>query len=95
MIRTRQPFASVAKAALIILLLFCFVLIAQNGSRSIYQLGLLLLIFFTLLQIAFGNIPSTANFRQTMLYLVIAAVIIVALVLFSIAIAPSLIHLGR
>lgn len=95
MIRTRQPFASVAKAVLIILLLFSFVLIAQNSSRSIYQLGLLLLIFFTLLQIAFGNIPSTANFRQTMLYLVIAAVIIVALVLFSIAIAPSLIHLGR
>lgn len=95
MIRTQQPFASVAKAALIILLLFSFVLIAQNGNRSIYQLGLLLLIFFTLLQIAFGNIPSTANFRQTMLYLVIAAVIIVALVLFSIAIAPSLIHLGR
>lgn len=95
MIRTGQPFASVAKGALIILLLFTFVLIAQNANKSIYQLGLLLLIFFTLLQIAFGNIPSTATFRQTLLYLLIAAVIITALVLLSIAIAPSLIHLGR
>ncbi|MCC6801860.1 MAG: hypothetical protein IT319_03160 [Anaerolineae bacterium] len=95
MIRTGQPFASVAKGALIILLLFSFVLIAQNANKSVYQLGLLLLVFFTLLQIVFGNIPSTANFRQTLVYLLVGAVIIVALVVFSVAIAPSLIHLGR
>ena len=95
MIRTQQPFASLAKGALILLLLFSFVLIAQNANKSIYQLGLLLLIVFALLQIAFGNIPSTATFKQTVLYLLIAAMIITSLVLFSIAIAPSLIHLGR
>jgi hypothetical protein len=95
MISTNQPFASFAKAALIVLLLFSFVLIAQQASKAIYQIGLLLLIVFTLLQIAFGNIPSTATFKQSALYLVIAAVIIGALVIFAIALAPSLVSLGR
>lgn len=95
MIRTRQPFASLAKTALIVLLLVCFALITQQSNKSIYQLGLLLLIGFTLVQIAFGNIPSTATLKQSLFYLAIAAAIIVALVFLSIAIAPSLIHLGR
>lgn len=95
MIRSQQPFASIAKGVLIVLILISFALIAQQGSKQIYQIGLLLLVIFTLLQVAFGNIPSSATFKQTLLYLGIAAVIIVALVLFSIQIAPSLIHLGR
>ena len=95
MIRTQQPFATIAKAALILLLLLSFVLITQQSSKAVYQIGLLLLIVFTLLQIAFGNIPATANFKQSILYLGIAAVIIGALVVFSIAIAPALIRLGR
>lgn len=95
MIRSQQPFASIAKGVLIILILISFVLIAQQGSKQIYQLGLLLLIIFTLIQVAFGNIPSSATFKQTVLYLGIAAVIIVGLVLLSIQLAPTLIHLGR
>lgn len=95
MIRTNQPFASFAKGALILLLLFSFVLISQQSSKSIYQFGLLLLIVLTLLQIAFGNIPATATFKQSMLYLGIAAIIITALVLLAIWLAPSLILLGR
>jgi hypothetical protein len=95
MISTNQPFASFAKAALILLLLFSFVLIAQQGSKQIYQIGLLLLIIFTLLQVAFGNIPASANFKQSMLYLGIAALIIGGLVIFAIAIAPTLVNLGR
>lgn len=95
MIRLQQPFASIAKGVLIILILICFVLIAQQASKQIYQIGLLLFIIFTLFQVAFGNIPSSSNFKQTVLYLGIAAVIIVGLVLLSIQIAPTLIHLGR
>ncbi|MBZ0278518.1 MAG: hypothetical protein K8I60_20390 [Anaerolineae bacterium] len=95
MMNFRQPFASIAKTALILLLLLSFVLITQQSSKAIYQIGMLLLIIFTLLQIAFGNIPSSANFKQTLLYLGIAAVIIGGLVFFSIAIAPTMIRLGR
>lgn len=95
MIRSQQPFASIAKGVLIVLILISFVLIAQQVSKPVYQIGLLLLIGFTLIQVAFGNIPASATFKQSVLYLGIAAVIIVGLVLFSIAIAPTLIHLGR
>ena len=91
----RTPFASIAKSVLIALLGVTFVLITQQQDRSIYRLGITLLIVFTLFQVAFGNIPAEWNFRQSVVGLVIAAVIIGALIFISIQLVPTLVALGR
>ncbi len=93
--RPRQPFAATAQLVLIVLLLASFVLIAQQFSKDIYALGMNALIFFTLLQIAFGNIPSHFNLRQSVLGVVVAALIIGGIVILSIYLVPSLLMLGR
>jgi len=73
MIGTKRPFASVMQTLLIGLLGFSFLLIAQQYNRDVYQWGVLLLIIFTLLQMAFGNIPSSTGFVRSLFYLGIAA----------------------
>lgn len=89
------PFASRVQLALVFLMGISFVMIAQQFNRDLYRWGVLSLIVFTLLQIAFGNIPEHYNFRRSMLSLLLAAVIIGAIVFISIAIVPSLLKLGR
>jgi fucose 4-O-acetylase-like acetyltransferase len=91
----RPAFAANVQLALIVLMLVSFVLMAQQYDRSIYSLGLNALIVFTLLQIVFGNIPSHFNFRQSMVGVIIGAVIISAIVILSINLVPSLLMLGR
>lgn len=91
----RRAFAATAQLALIVLLLISFVMIAQQFSRDIYAWGLNALILFTLLQIAFGNIPSHFNFRQSLVGVAIAGLIIGAIVILSINLVPSLLMLGR
>ena len=93
--RARQPFAATVQLVLIVLLLVSFVLIAQQFSKPVYALGMNALILFTLLQIAFGNIPPHFNFRQSLLGVIIAALIIGGIVVLSIYLVPSLLMLGR
>ncbi len=93
--RPRQPFAATVQLVLIVLLLASFVLIAQQFNKSVYALGMNALIFLTLLQIAFGNIPAHFNFRQSLVGVVIAALIIGGIVILSIYLVPSLLMLGR
>ncbi|MCL4251825.1 MAG: hypothetical protein KJ065_26970 [Anaerolineae bacterium] len=93
--KRERTFASTVQLALIFLLALSFVLITQRFDRQIYYWGVFLLIVFTLLQIAFGNIPSEWNFARSMMGLVLAALIITGLVVLSIALVPTLINLGR
>ena len=72
-----------------------FVLILQQGSKSLYQIGLPVLVVAAFLQIAFGNIPPATGFWKSMGWLALTWVIIVALVAVSIRITPNLIQLGR
>jgi len=55
--RTKRPFASVAQLVLVILLLVSLVMMGQQSSHVVYQVGLIVLIGATFAQIAFGNIP--------------------------------------
>lgn len=91
----RRAFAAIVQQTLIALLLLSFVMIAQQFNRDIYALGLNALIFFTLLQIAFGNIPSHFNFRQSLMGVALAALIIGGIVILSINLVPSLLMIGR
>ncbi len=90
----KQPFGSVLQQTLLIVLLFAGVLIVQPFSRQIYQVGLAILIGAALLEIGAGNIPANANFRSSILFLVLALVVIAIVFTAGILLVPSLVALG-
>jgi len=89
------PFASRVQGILVILLLVGFVLIGQGFSKTLYQVGLPLLVVTAFLQIAFGNIPPRANAATALKLLALTWAIIIVLFIVSIRLAPTLIELGR
>jgi hypothetical protein len=92
---TKQPFAARAQLALIGAMGLSFVLLTQQANKGVYQAGFWLLIISALLQIIFSNIPSTASFKKSMLYLAIGIVILGAVFALGIVLAPSLVKLGQ
>ena len=91
----KQSFASVMHLALVILLLVSFVLITQQQSRSLYQIGFMLLVSSTFVQIVFGNVPPSANFKRSMKFLGVGLTIITAVFALGIIVTPFLVNLGR
>lgn len=89
------PFAARFQGILIGVLVLGLVLVAQQVNKTLFQIGLPLVVVAAFLQIAFGNIPPRSNARTSLLLLALTWVIIAALVGFSIWIAPRLINLGR
>ncbi len=90
-----KNFAEVLHAVLIILMLLSFLLITQQASKTLYQIGFIVLIISTFVQIVFGNVPPTANFRQSMKLLGIGLAIVFTIVILGIFAAPHLVNLGR
>ena len=93
--RRGLPFAARFQAILIGVMLVGFVLIAQGASKTLYQIGLPLLVLAAFLQIAFGNIPPTAGLAKSMKLLALTWVIVAAVFGLGIVLAPYLIDLGR
>ena len=93
--RRRLPFAGRMQTALIVVMLISFVLMAQRFSKELYQIGLPLLALAAFLQIAFGKIQPTAGFRRSIVLLLVTWVIVAAVFGLGIALAPTLIDLGR
>jgi hypothetical protein len=91
----KQPFASVMHLALVILLLVSFALITQQRSRTLYQIGFMLLVSSTFVQIVFGNVPPSANFKRSMKFLGVGLTIITAVFALGIIVTPCLVNLGR
>jgi len=91
----KQPFASVMHLALVILLLVSFVLITQQRSRTLYQMGFILLVASTFVQIVFGNVPPSANFKRSMKFLGVGLTLITAVFALGIIVTPFLVNLGR
>jgi hypothetical protein len=91
----KQPFASVMHLALVILLLVSFALITQQRSRTLYQIGFMLLVASTFVQIVFGNVPPSANFKRSMKFLGVGLTIITAVFALGIIVTPFLVNLGR
>lgn len=89
-----MPFASIIQFSLIILMLVCFLMIAQQYDRDFYRVGVTGLIFFTLLQIGFGNISPDASLKKTLLGTLVTIVILAFIVWLSISLVPWLINLG-
>ena len=91
----RRPFAAVMQLILVIWMLVSIVMIGQQVSMNIYQLGLLSLVFTAFSQIAFGNIPATAGFGRSMNLYIRYMLIVVLIFVVSILAAPYLVSLGR
>ena len=91
----RRPFASRMHVALVVLMLLSFGLIAQQTYKALYQVGFVLLIASTLVQIVFGNIAPTAGFARSMRQLALGLVIIAAIFGLGVVLTPALVTLGR
>ena len=94
-VRRRLPFAARFQAILIGVMFVGFVLIGQQGSKALYQIGLPVLVLAAFLQIAFGNIPPASNFAKSMKLLLLTWVLVAVVFGLGIALTPFLIDLGR
>ena len=92
---SKKPFASKMLAVLIVLLVISLLLIAQQISMSIYQIGLILLGVSTITQIGFGNVPPDSDFPTSMKYLILSYVIVGSVFVLGILLVPTLLGLAR
>jgi len=93
--RQQRPFATVLQAALIMLLGISLVLIAQQFSMAIYQIGLIVLGVSTITQIGFGNVSPRSNFAQSIKYWILTYVIVGGLFVLGILLVPIFLSLIR
>ena len=91
----RQPFATMMQAALIVLLVLSLLLIAQQISMQVYQIGLILLGVAAITQIGFGNVPPDSDFVTSIKYLILSYTIVGLAFVLGILLAPTLIRLAR
>lgn len=93
--RRGLPFAARVQAILMGVMFVGFALIAQGWSKTLYQIGLPLLVLAAFLQIAFGNIPPSAGFAKSLRLLAVTWIAVGAVFGLGILLAPYLIELGR
>ena len=93
--KTRAAFAAKMQVAVIISMVVSFVLIIQRMNMALYKTGLVLLIVSALSQMAFGNMPSDAPFKEAKKIIIIAFAIVVCVFGGGILLAPVLIKIGR
>jgi len=93
--RRPLPFAARFQAILIVIMFGAFILILQQWSKQLYQIGLPVLVVAAFLQIAFGNIPPTSGFVKSMALLLLTWVIVAILFVVAVRMTPNLIQLGQ
>jgi hypothetical protein len=91
----RMPFAARVQGLLIIVMFIGLFLIGQQRDKQLYQIGLPVLVIAAFLQIAFGNIPPRSNWKQSLLLLALTWVIVAAVFVAAIKLAPTLIDRSR
>ena len=90
-----RPFAYKVQWVLITALVLSFVLIMQTISIAIYQVGIVLLITATLIQIAFGNILPETDRSTTLVMFAWMMLIVIAVFGTGMLLAPLLVNMGR
>jgi hypothetical protein len=90
-----MPFGKRMQTIVIISMVISFLLIIQKDSIILYKIGLLLLIVSAVSQMAFGNIPAEATFKEARKTILIAYSIVAFVFGFGILLAPVLIKIGR
>jgi type IV secretory pathway TrbL component len=91
----RIPFSARVQSIIIVLMLICFVLIAQQFSSTLYSIGLTAIIIITLCNMAFSNMRSDLGVRDAMIAFARIMGIVALIFAIGIVIAPRLIMMGR
>jgi hypothetical protein len=91
----RLPFAARFQGILIVVMFAGLILIGQQIDKQLYKFGLPLLVLAAFLQIAFGNIPPRSNLKRSILLLALTWVIVAAVFVAGILLAPTLIDRSR
>ena len=92
---TKKPFASRFQSVLIVMLIISLVLIAQQSSKSVYKIGIVMLIVSTVLQIGASNINPKADFKGSMKVMGIAMAIVTVVFTAGILLVPVFLRIGR
>ena len=95
--RQSRSFPERAEKVLILSMITGILLItfAPRAVFELIQLGLVILVVSTLLQIAVGNIPKDSSTRKSLLMILVILCIIVAVFVLGILLVPVLSQLGR
>ncbi len=91
----RRHLVARAELALIAALGLGFLLILQTWSLGLYQVGLVVMLAATLLNIAVGNLPRDASLRRALLLTAGILAIVVAVFALGIVLVPTLAQLGQ
>lgn len=90
-----RSFASIVQLILVFVMVASIVMIGQQFEMGIYQIGLLVLIASSLLQVIFGNIPATANLAKSLRMFLTFAIVVVIIFVLSLLLVPLLVQLGK
>ena len=93
--KRKAAFAARMQTAVIFTMIVSFIFIIQKMSDGLHKVGLLLLIISALSQMAFGNMPPEANFKEAKKVMIIAFCIVACIFGLGILLAPVLIGIGR
>jgi hypothetical protein len=91
----KPAFAARMQTIVILSMIISFLLIIQEMNDILHKMGLLLLIISAISQMAFGNMPPEANFKQARKIMIIAFSVVVCMFGLGILLAPVLIRIGR
>lgn len=83
-----------AELALILIMVLGFLLIVQQWSFGLFQIGLLTVMTATILNIAVGNLPRSAGLGQALRLTLLILLIVAAVFLLGIWLVPYLARLG-
>ena len=90
-----NAFAARLHLVLVLVMLGSFFLIAQQWSKLVYQIGLVLLVASALVQVVFGNVAPATGFARSMKQLALGLAVVAAVFGLGIVLTPLLVKLGR
>jgi hypothetical protein len=93
--KKKAAFGARMQIIVLIAMIVSFALIIQKMNMTLYKFGLVLLIVSALSQMAFGNMPSEADFKEGKKIMIIAYAIVACVFGLGILLAPILIKIGR
>ena len=92
--KKKAAFGARMQIIVIVSMIVSFALIIQKMNMTLYKIGLLLIVT-ALSQMAFGNMPSEADFKEGRKIMIIAYTIVACVFGLGILLAPILIKIGR
>ena len=93
--KKKAAFGARMQIIVIITMILSFIFIVQSFNMILYKIGLLFLIVSAISQMAFGNMPSEASFKEGKKIMVLAYAISACVFGLGILLAPILIKIGR